>query len=152
MKIFYKIRKFCIWGGVISTIFILLTSNGLQHQIAFQRVGLLELSHLTNHNIISLWGFRYMYIASSVLISAMVLLLASGNQIIKKVAIYGQGTLFIYFSHIFLYPIVSGNNPSFLQSLLLTIVVLSTLTFLSTKKCCVLTMNPISNMINRRKI
>lgn len=143
-------RKSITWGGVIGITFILLTAGRLQHQIDFQRAGLFDLASLTSLNLISLFIFRYMVIVSSVMISATVLLLTYGNNRIKRVATYGHGTLFIYFSHIFIYAVVSRHDLSLPQSLLLTLISLPILTYLSTKKYSILIMNPISSIINKK--
>lgn len=146
-----RYKPIILLGGVISITFILLTSSRLQHQVAFQREGLVSLSSITEHGMISLWAFRYAYIVASLFVSAMVLTLAYGNDCVKRVARYGQGTLFVYFSQTLVYAVLMRYELSFCQSLTLAVLIVPLLTYLSTKDFSKWVMNPISSLIKINK-
>lgn len=146
-----KVKIILQLGGVVAAVFILLTSSRLQHQIDFQRAGLFELQSLTNHSIMELLAFRYAVIVSSLMMSVMVLCWALNNNFIKKMAIYGKNTLFIYFSQTLIYAVLSRYNLLFYQSVLLTILVVPLLTYVSIKDFSKFMMNPISSLIKKYK-
>jgi len=86
-----------------------------------------------------------MVITSSVMIGANILLLVSRNNLIKRVAKYGKGTLFIYFSQTLIFAVLSRYNLLFYQSLVLTILTVPLLTYIATKRFSKFIMNPISS-------
>lgn len=144
-----KYGKIILSGGVIAIAFILLTSSRLQHQVDFQRAGLLELAATTDLSVISLFVFRYAVIISSVMISGAILVWTSRSNLIKRVANYGQYTLFVYFSQTLIYAVLSRYNLLFYQSLALTILAVPLLTYIATKKFSKLMMNPIDYLIKK---
>lgn len=115
----------------------------------FQRAGLLDLSFMTNHSVMSLFFFRYAVIVSSVIISGAILVWVSGSDFIKKISVYGQGTLFIYFSQTLIYAVLLRYNLLFCQSVALTVLFVPLLTYMSTKRFSKFIMNPISSLIKK---
>lgn len=144
-------KKVIISLGVFSLAYILFTSCRLQHQVFFQRAGLLEFTEYTDHSLIWIFLFRYSVIISSFFICAFMLLFLHNNTAIQKVSKWGQGTLFIYFGQTLLYPLAIRYCSTLTLSLLASAVTIIILTCISAKPLSKLIMNPICTLFSMRK-
>ncbi|WP_217932686.1 acyltransferase family protein [Bacteroides caecimuris] len=144
-------KKVIIPLSVISLAYILYTSCRLQHQVYFQRAGLLEFTEYTDHSLLWIFLFRYSIIIISAFICALMLLFLHNNTAIQKVSKWGQGTLFVYFGQTLLYPFAVRYCGTLTLSLLASAVAIIILTYLSTKPISKVLMNPICTLFSKRK-
>lgn len=152
MNTICNFKKQIIPLGALSLVYILFTSCRLQHQVLFQRAGLMELTNYTNHSLTWIILFRYSIIISSILICDLILIFLHNNTAIQIVSQWGQCTLFIYFGQTLLYPFANRYCSEFALSLVVSVVAIIILTYLSTKPFSKVLMNPISTLFLKRKL
>ena len=138
--------------GIMSIIYVLITSSYLQHQCLFQRAGLLELKGSTEHSLIWLFAYRYSLLICTISICALVLLLSYNSSIIKKISMYGQGTLFIYFGQTLFYPLALRLCSTLTLSLIASALAIMLLTYLSRKPISKWIMNPFTSYFSHKRM
>lgn len=152
LSLLEQFLKPIIFIGVISLFYIMITSCYFQHQCFFQRAGLLELKQLTEHSLLWILAFRYSIIVSSTAVCALVLLLSYRSNYLQKVALYGQGTLFIYFGQTLLYPISLRYCSALTTSLIASAFAIIFLTYLSSKPLSKWIMSPITSLLASKQL
>lgn len=135
--------------GLLAIIYAIYTSSRLQHQVFFQRSGLIELSQSTDMSIMGLFLFRYSLIISSVLVCLMILSLLYQSKIIESFAAFGRGTLFVYFGQTLIYPFAVYYCSSLTLSLIASFLAVVLLTYLSFKPISKWLMNPVLSLLCR---
>ena len=141
-----KYKKTFILLGLVSLGFILSTTSVLQFQIEFQRASLFELKQFTDIVTYKIIVYRYMLLACSLFISALVLIIVEKKSVIQRLSAFGQNTLFIYYTQTFMYAFISTMTISLKVSLTISFFVLPLLTWVSKWKGCRYLMNPLCSI------
>lgn len=147
MEITYQCKKSFVILGVLSLMFIIVTSGVLQFQIEFQRASLLDLRQYTETPTYLIFIYRYIILVSSLFISALLLIIVEYFTFIQKLALFGQSTLFIYYVQTFMFAIIGIVNISLTQSLIIAFLTVPILTHFANYSVSKYIMNPISSTI-----
>lgn len=142
-------KLYTIVLGILAIIYAIYTSSRLQHQVFFQRAGLMELSQSTDLSIIGLFLFRYSLIISSVFVCLMIISLLYQSKKIECLAGFGRGTLFVYFGQTLIYPFAIHYCSSLTLSLIASFFTVVMLTYLSFTPIPKWLMNPVSSLLCR---
>lgn len=135
--------------GLISLAGVLYTSCRLQHVVLFQRDGLLKLAEISGYDVWVILGYRYMLVAWGLLISVSLFLLLRNAAWVQRFALYGRGTLFIYFGQTLLYPLVNRYCCGLTCSLVAVVCAVGVLTYLSTRPVANILMHPVSTILHK---
>lgn len=144
---FGRYKPYVIIAGVLALLVVIFTSCRLQHVVFFQRDGLYKLTNISGKGYLYTFLYRYILIACGLCVSSFVFVFLHNNSFIQRFAIYGQGTLFIYFGQTLLYPLVNRYCSDILPSLIAVVIMVVVLTYLADKTIAKLLMNPISTTV-----
>lgn len=142
-----KFKGIFLVSGVLSLIFIIITSSPLQFQIEFQRAGIVDLSKIANIDLHLLLIYRYILLLCAVCISGLVVIIISMSEKIQKIAIWGRRTLFIYFIQTFALAVIRKYDVTLLESLSIAITTIPIMTYLAKLEWSKYIMTPICSTI-----
>lgn len=106
----------------------------------------------SDFSVFGLVAFRYGYIVASLFIGGLILWGVNRSRWVQRFAAWGQGTLFVYYGHIFLFALVCKLQPSLTESLLWAAAVVVLLSYVSKKSFSRILMNPVSALLKNMKI
>lgn len=141
-----RYKKAFILTGILSVIFILLTSSSLQFHLEFQRAGISDIRKFTDMETHWIFLYRYALLISALCISGLILVWITRSEKLQKLSVFGSRTLFIYYMHIFLLAGIRMHDLSLMQSLILAVITIDILTILADKPFCPYLMNPLCNL------
>ncbi|MBP3356928.1 MAG: hypothetical protein J6K95_07205 [Rikenellaceae bacterium] len=145
-------RKWFVVGGLASVVFISRFAGRLLHLCEYQTYSLREMLPHSDFSVFGLVAFRYGYIVASLFIGGLILWGVNRSRWVQKFAAWGQGTLFVYYGHIFLFALVCKLQPSLTESLLWAAAVVVLLSYVSKKSFSRILMNPVSTLLKNMKI
>ena len=150
-KIIEKYKRIFLVSGVLSIIFIIITSSPLQFQIEFQRSSIVELSKISNIGIHRLFIYRYILLVCAICISGLVTVIVNMSEKVQKLAVLGRRTLFIYFIQTFILAVIRKYDVTLIESLVIAITTIPIMTYLAKFDCSRYIMTPICSTIGLLK-
>lgn len=147
-EIIVKYKGVFLVIGVLSIVFVLITSSILQFRIEFQLANVFDLQQYTDMNVLTIFAYRYILLLCALSIGGFLLVLINSSNMLQKFSKFGRTTLFIYFIQTFGFAIIGRCDLLLWQSLIIAFASIPVFTYLGQQKFASYIMTPISHVMH----
>lgn len=133
--------------GILSIVFVILTSSILQFRIEFQAMNVFDLKQYTDMNVLVIFAYRYVLMLCALSIGGLVLVLINSSNGLQKFSKFGRTTLFIYFIQTFVFAIIGKRDLVLWQSLIIAFTAIPLFTYYGQQKIASYIMTPVSHIV-----